>query len=201
MGLWPSLLRLLDDESAVIRKMACWVVGTAIQNNEKSQAALAKNQGSIAKLVRLALEDPDFETSMKAIYALIGAVQHCSIAYAEFDANNGWQLVEMLVDKNQPQIKKKIRGITLTQVLSIIEPEEEKLNRIKKLDVLETVLESLRHDRSNHELNEKALRLFSTLVSVKYMFTVEQLNEISALRKKIIEESKGDIDAADYPFF
>lgn len=37
LGLWTPLVQLLEDEEADMRRMAAWCVGTAVQNNEKSQ--------------------------------------------------------------------------------------------------------------------------------------------------------------------
>lgn len=37
LGLWTPLVQLLDHEEADMRRMAAWCVGTAVQNNEKSQ--------------------------------------------------------------------------------------------------------------------------------------------------------------------
>lgn len=37
LGLWTPLVQLLEHEEADMRRMAAWCVGTAVQNNEKSQ--------------------------------------------------------------------------------------------------------------------------------------------------------------------
>lgn len=37
LGLWTPLVQLLSHEEADMRRMAAWCVGTAVQNNEKSQ--------------------------------------------------------------------------------------------------------------------------------------------------------------------
>lgn len=37
LGLWTPLVKLLKHEEAEIRRMAAWCVGTAVQNNPKSQ--------------------------------------------------------------------------------------------------------------------------------------------------------------------
>lgn len=38
LKLWPVLMNLLKDTESDIRKYAAWIMGTAIQNNEKGQA-------------------------------------------------------------------------------------------------------------------------------------------------------------------
>lgn len=37
LGLWPLLLKQLENEEAELRRMAAWCVGTAVQNNVKAQ--------------------------------------------------------------------------------------------------------------------------------------------------------------------
>jgi hsp70-interacting protein len=40
LGLWPPLVKLLEDSSDQIRQQAAWVAGTAVQNNPKAQEAV-----------------------------------------------------------------------------------------------------------------------------------------------------------------
>lgn len=41
MGMWPKVLNLLTDKQDPIIKLACWICGTAIQNNPKAQEAVS----------------------------------------------------------------------------------------------------------------------------------------------------------------
>jgi len=47
LGLWTPLMDQLDSEEAVMRKMAAWCLGTAVQNNGKAQdrVSLLSNVG------------------------------------------------------------------------------------------------------------------------------------------------------------
>ncbi|KAK8066362.1 Hsp70 nucleotide exchange factor FES1 [Apiospora hydei] len=56
LGLWTPLLELLAHEESEIRLMACWVVGTAVQNNEPSQERLVA-LGGVERLAAMALGD------------------------------------------------------------------------------------------------------------------------------------------------
>jgi hsp70-interacting protein len=70
LALWSPLLSCLAHEEHEIRKMAAWCVGTAVQNNEKSQERLLAN-GGIPALVGLATsEKENKEVRRKAVYAL-----------------------------------------------------------------------------------------------------------------------------------
>lgn len=70
LALWTPLLSCLAHSEHQIRMMAAWCVGTAVQNNEKSQERLLA-QGAIPKLVELATSEAENkEVRRKAVYAL-----------------------------------------------------------------------------------------------------------------------------------
>lgn len=54
LGLWTPLLELLGHDVPDIRRMAAWVVGTAVQNNEPSQERLVA-LGGVEKLTAMVL--------------------------------------------------------------------------------------------------------------------------------------------------
>ncbi|KAK9769155.1 putative Nucleotide exchange factor Fes1-domain-containing protein [Seiridium cardinale] len=54
LGLWTPLLELLGHDESEIRRMAAWVVGTAVQNNAPSQERLVA-LGGVEKLVAMVL--------------------------------------------------------------------------------------------------------------------------------------------------
>jgi hsp70-interacting protein len=39
--MWPSLIGLMSSSEDQVIQMACWICGTAIQNNPKAQAAVS----------------------------------------------------------------------------------------------------------------------------------------------------------------
>ncbi|RDW89306.1 Fes1-domain-containing protein [Coleophoma cylindrospora] len=76
LALWTPLLGCLAHDAADIRKMAAWCVGTAVQNNEKSQERLLA-MGGIPGLASMATkEDEDKGVRRKACYALSSAVRN-----------------------------------------------------------------------------------------------------------------------------
>lgn len=76
MGLWTPLLEQLKHEEGEIRKMAAWCIGTAVQNNVKTQEKLLA-MGGIPSLVELAVkEEHPEDVRRKAIYALSSAVRN-----------------------------------------------------------------------------------------------------------------------------
>ncbi|KAK5993365.1 Hsp70 nucleotide exchange factor FES1 [Cladobotryum mycophilum] len=76
LGLWTPLLGQLKNEERELRKMAAWCVGTAVQNNERTQERLLA-MGGLPPLVELALNEEEKEdVRRKAIYALSSAVRN-----------------------------------------------------------------------------------------------------------------------------
>ncbi|KAL8909996.1 MAG: hypothetical protein Q9171_004691 [Xanthocarpia ochracea] len=75
LSLWTPLVAELSNAEAEIRRMAAWCVGTAVQNNIKSQErALAVN--ALPVLVQLAMEDPNDQVRRKAVYALSSEIRN-----------------------------------------------------------------------------------------------------------------------------
>jgi hsp70-interacting protein len=69
LGLWTPLLEELDNPEPDMRRMAAWCVGTAVQNNVKSQERLVA-MGGVLKLAKLATGDKDLAVKRKSVYAL-----------------------------------------------------------------------------------------------------------------------------------
>ncbi|RGP63703.1 hsp70 [Fusarium longipes] len=76
LSLWTPLLEQLKHDEREMRKMAAWCVGTAVQNNEKTQERLLA-VGGLPMLVNLATkEDEPVDVRRKAVYALSSAVRN-----------------------------------------------------------------------------------------------------------------------------
>ncbi|KAK3952135.1 nucleotide exchange factor Fes1-domain-containing protein [Pseudoneurospora amorphoporcata] len=76
LSLWSPLLSVLEHEEEEMRFFAAWCVGTAVQNNEKTQERLLA-MGGVPKLVALAMKEGETEkVRRKATYALSSAVRN-----------------------------------------------------------------------------------------------------------------------------
>ena len=75
LGLWLPLVQLLQSDEAELRRYAAWCVGTAVQNNVKSQKRLLAVDG-ISALTRLSIEDSSEPVRRKAIYALSSEIRN-----------------------------------------------------------------------------------------------------------------------------
>jgi hsp70-interacting protein len=75
LDLWTPLLEELDNPEPDMRRMAAWCVGTAVQNNVKSQERLVA-MGGILKLAKLATGDKDLAVKRKSVYALSSSMRN-----------------------------------------------------------------------------------------------------------------------------
>ncbi|KAF3925082.1 hypothetical protein AA313_de0208668 [Arthrobotrys entomopaga] len=75
LKLWEPLVNQLVATEKEMRLMAAWCIGTAVQNNEKSQDQFHKTEG-VEKLVHLALNDPAQDVRSKAVYAISSFVRN-----------------------------------------------------------------------------------------------------------------------------
>ncbi|KAH8149968.1 uncharacterized protein LAJ45_06121 [Morchella importuna] len=75
LKLWSPLISQLSAPEFQLRLMAAWCIGTATQNNIKSQEAMHKH-GGVPKIVELILKDPEEKVRTKAVYALSSQVRN-----------------------------------------------------------------------------------------------------------------------------
>lgn len=76
LNLWTPLLSMLAHDEADLRRYAAWCVGTAVQNNEKSQERLLA-AGGLPSLVNVATNGEEEESvRRKAVYALSSACRN-----------------------------------------------------------------------------------------------------------------------------
>ena len=105
MNMWPPILALLNEQSAPIQTVTLWIIGTAIQNNDKAQV-LALSHGALPPILTL-LESPEDEVRRKAMYALSALLRHYPHAVATFQDADGWaKLHTALLDPNMAQRRK-----------------------------------------------------------------------------------------------
>lgn len=82
LGLWTPLIQQLENTEADLRRMAAWCIGTAVQNNSKSQERFLAVNG-IPKLCSIATEDANANVRRKAVYALSSEVRNYQPAMNE----------------------------------------------------------------------------------------------------------------------
>ncbi|PNY24960.1 Hsp70 nucleotide exchange factor FES1 [Tolypocladium capitatum] len=76
LGLWTPLLDQLQSDESELRRMAAWCIGTAVQNNARTQERLLA-VGGVPPLVEMAMSEKEkADVRRKAVYALSSACRN-----------------------------------------------------------------------------------------------------------------------------
>lgn len=202
LGLWNPLIDLLDNEDKDFARMSAWIIGTATQNNEKSQEQAleaGKEKGEvIAKLIKVAQvstksgDKADDELSIKGLYALSSITGHNLKAYNFFRELNGWDIFpEILSTSSGSSDKLRQRALGFLRVLATAEPVDvnDRHQHVAESKLVPTVI----HDRhigvdANSNTRDRALGLLQALKDSDYKFSEEERKDI----QKVIEDLKKD---------
>ncbi|OAJ41290.1 hypothetical protein BDV3_006130 [Batrachochytrium dendrobatidis] len=92
LKLWQPIISLLSSDLAQLRMYGAWVLGTAVQNNPKSQKDFM-DAGGIAPILNLLETDKDDTVRTKAFYCISGAIKHNKQVFEAFYARNGFKAV------------------------------------------------------------------------------------------------------------
>ncbi|SPO47060.1 related to FES1 - Hsp70 nucleotide exchange factor [Moesziomyces antarcticus] len=97
MNMWPSIVGLMASSQPEIQTAAAWILGTAVQNNDKAQMAVLPHE-PVRAVVDL-FQSGDEKVRAKAMYALSGLIKHNPAAMDQFDKLDGWKVLRSaLVD-------------------------------------------------------------------------------------------------------
>lgn len=151
LNLWQDLISFLDfspssknsNDELEYAKMACWIIGTAVQNNPKAQKQLLDSRPlkalpkllSLATLTSKPLEDDGkeeksssdldkntvSEVANKALYALTSELGHNKRAYDEFVLEDGWKTVSEIVTSPLTDDRVRTRCLNLLRAISASE--------------------------------------------------------------------------------
>lgn len=202
LGLWNQIVQLLTydgEEKEEIQGLAAQIIGTAVQNNVKSQMDFHKEVGveGFEKLFELLKGDSNL-IKAKVIYALSGLVAHNGPNYSLFDRLDGWQAVsdnlKVSYDaKSKPSSKVLLRLLNLIKSLlydEILEEGKEeliakstKVNKFDQLGVVDDIIPKLDVD-GNIEINDRVLDVLNFLKTFGYQFSKDQSE---SLLKKLTE--------------
>ncbi|BEI83019.1 hypothetical protein CcaverHIS002_0308870 [Cutaneotrichosporon cavernicola] len=112
LKLWQPLLELINDPNDQIARHALWVVGTAIQNNLKGQAAFFIFGGLplVLDILYPATGSKPAGTRAKAVYALSSALKHWPLATVALgsQANRGYSVLRQGVADSDLVIRRKM---------------------------------------------------------------------------------------------
>lgn len=115
LQMWPVLIKLLQSShEPQIQIQAAWIVGTAMQNNDKGQVA-ALGHGVLPVLLSL-LDVSTPELRSKAMYAISSLLGHYPAAVAQFSELNGWTRFNQALSDSSIVLRRKV-AFLLNQLL------------------------------------------------------------------------------------
>lgn len=189
LKLWEPLLKLLQDEHQPVVAHACWIMGTAVQNNLKAQSALYTFNALPAILSTIypssSSSKPYTSTRAKATYALSSALKHWPLAAGALASNNGQghSVLSKGVGDAEPVIRRKMAFLigTLTmqsgetyegdipgEVRNLVEADEKTagvkesvVEGLKREGVYSALLKGLTESDVDVEYEENAIRALS----------------------------------------
>ncbi|KAK9479046.1 armadillo-type protein [Lipomyces japonicus] len=218
LGLWELLIEQLSNPEPVIRKMTCWVIGTAVQNNPKSQAALLVYPDAIPKLIDIAARDPSKECRLKAMYTLSSEIRNHNPGYESFNSANGWEALisiirqeaENKVEASKANIKPderhlyetdedvRRRSIFLLAGILSTEPVESKVDILRSLSAVPNLLELL-HIEGSEAAIDKLVQVFLVIANSSSGFTQEETEGILKGLERAKEEGLLSLETSENP--
>ncbi|KAK9318523.1 armadillo-type protein [Lipomyces starkeyi] len=213
LDLWAPLIEQLANPSPVLRKMACWVIGTAVQNNPKSQAALLMYPKAVPNLLRIASTDPSKEARLKAMYSLSSAIRNHASGYDSFKNAEGWQVLMSIIrqetqhkfdeqTKNVPDSQRHLyesdedirrRSIFLLAGILSTEPFEDKIEILRSLSAVPSLLELL-HVEDSYSAIEKIVQILLVIAKSQAGFTREEKEGIRRGLSRAKKDGLLDLD-------
>ncbi|KAK9459349.1 armadillo-type protein [Lipomyces oligophaga] len=213
MGMWPGLLSQLQSPEPVIRKMACWVIGTAVQNNPKSQAALAAYPNAVPDLLAIANGDKSKDCRLKAMYCLSSAIRNHQPGYEAFRNAQGWKVLVNLIrgrafvdqeldntDKSLDEVDTEIRQRSIFLLAGILstEPLSDKIEMLRTLSAIPDLL-TLLHVEQSYSAIEKIVQVLLMIAKSDAGFTDDERAQIKAGLERAKRDELLDMDLTDHP--
>lgn len=175
LKLWEPLNQILADKSTnnELKVLICGIIGTAVQNNPKSQEDFHKSNG-LTELIKLAQDGSNRSVQLKSLYAISSAIRDFNPGYLNFEKSDGWKLIHFDTTDNKLQLR------ILSLVSSILSNGlDEKLEQEFRKEKLTHFLALVLNKDSDTSLVDKSLNIISQLNKLKYEYTLEEKYEIN----------------------
>lgn len=132
MKLWDAILsQLKPGVPSSLQKYACLVIGTATQNNEKSQKDLVQHDHVILDLITL-YGASDEATKLKVLYAISNFIRHNTEGYGLFKKHGGWDFIGQ-IKKDMESTKSDKLSVRLNLLLLSVLSSGESKEKVKYL--------------------------------------------------------------------
>jgi hsp70-interacting protein len=118
MKMWTPIVSLLThpQSSPPIQHATLWILGTAVQNNDKAQMAVL-NYEPLEPILELLNSSSDGEVRSKAMYALSGILKHNPKAVDLFGKANGWAILKGALMDSNVSLRRKAAFLVNTLLL------------------------------------------------------------------------------------
>lgn len=188
LKLWEPLISALGDKEAEVRANVLSIIGTAVQNNEKSQENFIKHQGALEGVLKLAGDVSEaLQVRTKAFYTLSNLVRHNVEIYNEFDKLNGLKIISPVLKDETGNEKLKLRAMALLAASLTAAQLNEQFFKVLRMDnIIQCTLEFL-NPKCNIYLIDRVLNFLSQLVEVGIQFLPEELEKLKVGVEQIAE--------------
>ncbi|GAA6002264.1 hypothetical protein JCM10207_003153 [Rhodosporidiobolus poonsookiae] len=142
MNLWAPIVKHLTDADDEVVKRACWVCGTAVQNNPSSQNAFLETDPlpTISSLV--ASTSASAGTRAKAMYCLSSTLKHSEPAVQRFGELDGFSTLTQTLQDPSLTLRAKT-AFLLSQLMSQSSSPSTLVSSLRSASTLSTLIDSL----------------------------------------------------------
>jgi hypothetical protein len=202
MKLWPMLLKQLKSTEPKVRKYTAWVIGTATQNNEKSQNEFGNNNG-FQLILECLQNETEIKVLMKIIYCLSSCVRSNHSNFELFELNLGFFYLFNLLGNDQDLDRKCI--FLLDHLVRDDTTFKKTIAHIVSENAMEKILgllEDYLNNGSNEDLAGAVVQLVYNislkspkLVNQKNLLGLNSLKHKLNMSENVLDETIGMIDS------
>lgn len=186
LGLWPRIISLTHDEDPEIRMHACWIVGTAAQNNERTQLDILNHNG-LFHMVACIKNDTDETVKRKAVYATSCLIRGNTTVIQAFIELDGFEVLVDSIKDGEPIISTRIVFL-ITQLLHDESIRDLISLTYIKLKILEIIVELI-PSTDNVALLEEGIN-FLVVFSKYQPLDVENLYTLASCAIESLQKSE-----------
>ncbi|KAL8278726.1 hypothetical protein RQP46_008795 [Phenoliferia psychrophenolica] len=140
--LWEPIFSHVTDPNDEVALRACWVCGTAVQNNPRAQSAFLELDPLPTLLPILTSSTVSASVRGKAMYCLSSTLKHSPEAVKRFDELDGWSSLNLALQDPSQTIRTKT-AFLLSQLVSQSSSPSSLLSSLRSSSVLPSLLSSL----------------------------------------------------------
>ncbi|EGG00066.1 uncharacterized protein MELLADRAFT_79345 [Melampsora larici-populina 98AG31] len=141
LGVWPKLIKLLEEPNDQIQFYTCWIIGTSVQNNPKSQLAFLKYD-PIPLILNVLNQSNDEETKAKSLYCLSSTLKHApssTHALSSFINSSGLESLNTILKGPSMNLRRK----TVFLINSLAMQSDSILNSLRSHHLFKTLISSV----------------------------------------------------------